>query len=599
VNEPSISSTLFPESGSQQIAADVRPSRNSDISSLRALEVYESVPEMLCVLSPSGQFLYANEPWFDALGYDPKRLAGMPWLDLVHPAERQEVAAAVAPAFLGGTACLVVEGRARMREGSYRWLRWSFRACDGHVVAIVVDVTEKRDLFEQFRLSVEASPTGMLMIDAKGEIALVNRQVEVLFGYERSELIGSRIETLIPERYRRGHVASRNQFLGAPTARSMGQGRDLFGVRKDGTEFAIEIGLNPLVGEGSASVLASIVDISERKRQERELRARVSDLQRRREEMDLLNEMSSLLQHALVEAEAPEIVASYGQRLFQCIGASIYVVPSSGGDLSRAAFWGDAQGTEEVIAPADCWALRRSQVHASGESSSPKCGHGRRSETQSQICIPMTAHGQSLGVITLAVGVETDERARVELELLGKATADQLALALSNIHLREELRGLSIRDSLTGLYNRRYLDESGIRELVRAKRRQSSVSVLMIDVDHFKAFNDSRGHPAGDRALRDLAGVLRSRTRADDIVCRYGGEEFVILLPDCSAQEAEIRAQHLRSEVTRGAGADLTISIGVAAYPSHGDSWEVVLGLADRAVYQAKSDGRDRVVISA
>lgn len=174
------------------------------------------------------------------------------------------------------------------------------------------------------------------------------------------------------------------------------------------------------------------------------------------------------------------------------------------------------------------------------------------------------------------------------------------------ISAREELRAQAIRDPLTGLFNRRYMEESLGRELHRALRNQQPLGVLMLDLDHFKRFNDAAGHPAGDALLKELGALLQHRTRKEDIACRYGGEEFTVILPGMAVEMARRRAEELR-EGMKGAEVQhrgqslgpVTLSVGVAAAPDHGATTEEILQAADEALYQAKAEGRDRVVVSS
>ncbi|MGH1346219.1 MAG: PAS domain S-box protein [Nannocystales bacterium] len=284
-----------------------------------------------------------------------------------------------------------------------------------------------------YRLGVEASPTGLLMVDASGSIAMVNRQVESMFGYGRAELIGQRVEKLVPERYRPGHPRLMQQFLDDPKTRLMGrnQDQDLRGVRRDGTEIAIEIGLNPFSDNGERFVLASIVDITERKKQESELRDRVAELQRYRYEMGLLSEMSSLLQHAVTADEAHQIVASFGENLIPCgpglSAVSVFLTRSSRDGLVRKAHWGRDDNTLRFT-PEECWGLRRSQTHYAGDNGDtppfPRCDHVEHGSWH--MCIPMSAHGQSIGLISVCGSAPLQRSERDGVERAGKAIADQL-----------------------------------------------------------------------------------------------------------------------------------------------------------------------------
>jgi len=188
---------------------------------------------------------------------------------------------------------------------------------------------------------------------------------------------------------------------------------------------------------------------------------------------------------------------------------------------------------------------------------------------------------------------------------LARTFAEQTALALANLNMREVLRMQSVRDPLTGLYNRRYMEESLERELRRATRKNSSVGLMMLDVDHFKRFNDTFGHEAGDSVLRTLGNLFRTQFRGEDVVCRYGGEEFTIILPEASLETTCQRAEELREaakkDVAQLGGQSLepvSLSIGVSSFPTNGTTGEALLRAADAALYRAKEKGRDRVVVA-
>lgn len=325
----------------------------------------------------------------------------------------------------------------------------------------------------------------------------------------------------------------------------------------------------------------------------------------RTREVTLLNELGDLLQMCVTFEEAFTVIGRLTPHFFPASSGALYLTSASRNVAERSARWGEGE-LEQVFAPEDCWALRRGREHLFSESgTAPRCNHLGTSEGGSSLthlCVPLTAQGETLGLLYL--NVPDGATTWVEGSLrLARTVADAIALALSNLRLRETLRHQSIRDPLTGLYNRRYLEETLERELSRSARGDTPVSLLVFDVDHFKRFNDTFGHDAGDTVLRELGGLVREQLRGGDIACRYGGEEFVVVLPGVSLEVAESRAEALREAVKRlglshrnASLGTVSLSIGVACFPQHGNSGEALIRAADEALYRAKREGRDRVV---
>jgi diguanylate cyclase (GGDEF)-like protein/PAS domain S-box-containing protein len=204
------------------------------------------------------------------------------------------------------------------------------------------------------------------------------------------------------------------------------------------------------------------------------------------------------------------------------------------------------------------------------------------------------------------IGVLSFGRNRLNYEFtedqiqFGSLFANLSALVIENAQLRETLREQSIRDSLTGLFNRRYMEETLIQEISRAVRNGHSLGVIMLDIDHFKKFNDTFGHLAGDSILSQLGQFLQTNIRLEDVACRYGGEEFLLIMPDISLETALRRADLLREGVLElgWQTEKITISLGVAMYPQHGETMENLIRSADEALYQAKQNGRNRVEVA-
>lgn len=301
--------------------------------------------------------------------------------------------------------------------------------------------------------------------------------------------------------------------------------------------------------------------------------------------------------------EAAVVVASYLPQLLPGLSGSLYLYNNSRDLLERKASWGGAAGEPELIEAGDCWALRRGSPHlVTRQSGGLACRHAGAGG-EDRLCLPLVTQGDVIGCLS-ATGAGLSEGKDDQRAWIGQL-ADQLGLALSNVRLRVSLRQQSVIDPLTQLYNRRYMDEVLRRELARSDRNGEPLSLLVLDLDHFKRINDSYGHEGGDAVLRKVAQVLRDNVRSCDVACRMGGEEMVVLLPNCGIDDALKRADALRRAIAAGDvlhdGRRLhaTASIGVAAYPLHARSMQALVHAADLALYQAKHQGRDRVVRAA
>lgn len=325
--------------------------------------------------------------------------------------------------------------------------------------------------------------------------------------------------------------------------------------------------------------------------------------------------MVNLFQACRTADEAYGIIARYTQELFPADAGALYVLNASRNLVESVASWGKATVGEQTFNPEECWALRRGKPHLVEQPDSAMiCNHLQRVPLVACLCVPMVAQGEALGILTLCKcgnNVETKKTAEAVTtftlpeQQLAATAAEYFGLALANLKLRETLRRQSVRDPLTGLFNRRYLEETLEREMRRAERVSSSLGVMMLDIDHFKQFNDAFGHAAGDALLQDLGNFLGRQVRASDVACRYGGEEFTLILPDTSLEVIQQRAEMLRNEIKqvrslhsgKSLGA-VTLSVGVALFPLHGVTSESLLHAADAALYQAKRAGRDRVVVA-
>ena len=331
----------------------------------------------------------------------------------------------------------------------------------------------------------------------------------------------------------------------------------------------------------------------------------VTELEMRSNQTLLLSEMGEMLQTCLSEEEAQRLINQYALQLFTSGAGLLAVMKASRNFVEASSFWGGDSASDFIFAPDQCWALRRGRIqHSSGNSSATRCGHLRSDFTGHSLCVPMMAHGEALGVLHVSMPPGGHDFTQAQ-QRFAATFAERVGLALANLKLREALRSQSIRDPLTGLFNRRYMEESLEREIRRAARNAKSVGAIMVDLDHFKRFNDTFGHEAGDMLLREFGALARGATRKEDIACRYGGEEFIILLPDAPLEATAARAEQLREAVShldlKSGGRPIgrvTASIGVASFPEHAVDAETLVRAADEALYKAKHAGRDRVVVA-
>ncbi len=288
-----------------------------------------------------------------------------------------------------------------------------------------------------------------------------------------------------------------------------------------------------------------------------QLRESLSETQAYTRDIEAINELVKQLQSCLTLEEARKLAARVLQQFFAA--GSLLLLNSSRNLLDVAFTWGNGESKAGPFPPESCWALRKGQCHlVQPRGVNLICEHSADSSATCHLCLPMMAQGDSLGVLSIddsslcecAVGARTVQR---KLRL-AETLSEQIALAFANLHLRDTLKYQSLRDSLTGLFNRRHMEDSLERELLRAARSQTPVTVLMIDIDHFKRFNDVYGHAAGDLLLRELGTVLRSLVRGGDISCRYGGEEFLMIMTETNLEAGCQRAENIRQQVAGIAG---------------------------------------------
>ncbi len=352
--------------------------------------------------------------------------------------------------------------------------------------------------------------------------------------------------------------------------------------------------------------VGSVNDITKHKQVEDSLR-------QHNYELAVLNRMNNSFQACHTEEEMYNVVVSVCEELFPLGSGGLYMMDVSQPILNLVASWGNLPPDIQTFGLDECWSFLHGKVYAVEDlNTEPLCVHLHSFLENGYLCVPIRTSDQILGILHVCFDQNESDYSNEEYkhkieskQMVITRVMENYAISLVNLRLREALRMEAIRDPLTDLYNRRYMEESLKREALRAKRHGTSVGIIMLDIDHFKHLNDTYGHEAGDIVLQELGALLRRHIRYEDIACRYGGEEFLLIMPKAPLKIVKQRAEELRILVKdllrirwQAKILAITISIGVAAFPNHGYNVKDVVNAVDTALYQAKARGRDQVVVA-
>jgi diguanylate cyclase (GGDEF)-like protein/PAS domain S-box-containing protein len=492
------------------------------------------------------------------------------------------------------------------------------------ISGVVLDISLQKEMERSLKESerfwktlLEAVGVGLMVIDrVNGRVTEVNPQALAMSGYSREQILGQ----------------DRQRFFICPLKQEISSSKSAAGsencsegklVRSNGALMPILKRVAPLqVGE-MQYVLVSFVDLTDQRRAEnaltqanKDLQAAMAEVGQTNKEISLLSKMVELLQICQTPDESYPIVGQYTQELFPGISGAFYLLNASNNLVNPVCQWGQTSAGDQIFSPLECWALRQGKPFLSGAAAAfnPRCHHIPADLKGSHLCVPLLAQGETLGLLYLEKLLPPKGTVRADKsgtdftetqQKLARTLAENISLSLANLRLRESLRHQAIRDALTGLFNRRYLQETLGREIHRAQRQETTLGVVMLDVDNFKVFNDTYGHEAGDRLLSVLGRYFQGSIRAEDIACRYGGEEFTLILPDVSPKVLLDRTEIIREgvkdlEVLHQGKllGGVTISLGLSYFPQHGADPDTLLQAADAALYQAKRNGRNRVVMA-
>lgn len=600
---------------------DITGRKQAETQLALTADLLDSATDAIFACDMEGKIIYVNKSTCVLHGYTREELLGMNIHDIDIPEssaiiqreiiEKGQATFETTHRHKNGS-LIPVEVRSRVTE-------WGGQKLG---VSVARDITHRREVQERIRANEERyraifneARDGIVLIDpATGFIVDCNPEFERLTGRPFGELQKLTLWDIRPPELRQ---TTKQIFANAgASGQSQGESTTMPFQKPDGTIVPIELKAKKTVLAGKDYIQGIVRDITERRRDEakikqaqEELSAINKHLEERNRQNSIMGEMRELLQSCSTIQEMPSIVKISISRMFPGTDGALFLLNNSRSDLQSVLRWGDFPDSvdDNIFPPDSCWGLRRGRVHLVEDIDvGPNCLHLKHSSPAVYMCLPLIAKGDLLGLLHLqmkTVAPENKQKTIAELRETAANFAEYLSLSIANIKLWEKLADQSIRDPLTGLFNRRFMEETIQREILRAERKQAKIGIIMADLDYFKKFNDIYGHKAGDELLVKLADLFRNKIRGSDIACRYGGEEFILILAESSTDDTLKRAEYLRQEVKNMKVyfrdqllPSVTISMGIAMYPDHGKEVDGLIRIADTALYKAKEAGRDRVV---
>jgi diguanylate cyclase (GGDEF)-like protein/PAS domain S-box-containing protein len=515
------------------------------------------------------------------------------------------------------------------KDGTVRYLDVSMRDVfwDGkqQFQTLYNDITERKlaeaalhESEEKYRLIVENSSDIIFTLNAVGEFIYISSSVKNVLGYNATDLIGHPFVSIIhPDDLQVVQQAVQHNIVDGHQT----PGGTEYRVRNISGEWRWHNGTGNTLRDANGKFVYFIGigrDITEMKRLEEEtkqsnerLNVLVKKLEEQQRQNVILTEMRDMLQACSKMEETAPIIMGSMKKLFPTSQGALFLLNNSRSDLESVVTWGNfpAGADNNVFSSDACWGLRRGRAHVVEDVNiGPICPHLVNTPPGPYVCLPLMAKGDILGLLHLKNAFSQNGSGNQEiadLRQMAVTLSEYLSLSIANVKLSESLSRQSIQDPQSGLYNRRFMEESLQREIMRAERKKTPLGIIMGDLDHFKKFNDVYGHAAGDKIITEIGKLFKDKFRGSDIACRYGGEEFLIILPETSLGDTLKRADALREEIKKMEMVfqgqilgSITMSMGISAYPEKGTKMEDLLRAADTALYKAKQEGRDRVVLS-
>ena len=586
--------------------------------------ILNSIGEGLFKIDRDGKVIFVNPATVKLSGYEAEELVGRNLHELIHYKKADGSPYPEAECPIHAT---LQDGKSRFITDDVFWTKGGTPLPvayltnpveeDGQIVGVVGafrDITWRKQAEAELKRSNEylekvfdGSTEGIGIVDSKGLVRKWNKASEEIYGYTFEELQGKPVFDLYADKEELAKMIRQLRRDGYV------KNYEITMKRKDGSTFPSSLSIKVLRDEngknmGSVTVARDLTEVKDREAKlhsaNEQLKALFDESKQHNRNMALLQEMGDVFQSCQTSGETYSAIAHFVPQLFPGYGGALYILNNSKDLFEMTATWGNVSSLEMVFGPDECWSLRRSRAYLVHDSKiSMNCHHVSSETPGSYLCVPMMAHGEIMGIFHLRKEASGEPDQIKAIGQFASTVAEAMAMALANLKLRETLRNQAIRDGLTGLYNRRYLEETLERELSRNKRQGSPLGVIMLDLDHFKEYNDTYGHHAGDELLCALGQLIQDQIRQEDIACRYGGEEFLLIMPGAQMEIVleranelilSVRQLHKQSPSLRA----ITVSAGVAIFPAHGSSGKELIKAADAALYQAKEEGRDRVVVA-
>ncbi|MGK7931579.1 MAG: diguanylate cyclase [Microcystaceae cyanobacterium] len=603
----------------RNITEEKRSQAKLQESETRFRLVANTAPVLIWMANREGKLTFVNHNWSRITGQVTSEIIGSKWLEAIHPDDFTDYWQTYYEAIAEKTS-FQIQFRLKHPQKGYQWL--SNRGVprltsEGELLGFIgscIDISDHKHLEEELlkvTQAVACSGEAIAILEQQGTLIYQNPAFEKLFSHSREEIneLGG-INQLFLEK----DNMRLSQGLEEIQTNKIDWRGELTLKRPQGEKQQINLQIDRIVNPNDCLIGLVLIatDISQQKRAEaqlkranRQLKASIKQLATTNREIAQLSTMVKLLQGCSRLEEAYEVLKRQIPKLFCRLSGGLFLKQDSDSLLESLIHWGEDFNSETIFSTKDCWSLRHFNLHWSLDPNYIPCFHQHQTEdnTLETLCIPLNARSESLGMLYLSIKKRKKPQLEPNYQQFCQMVAENIAVALSNLKLREQLRQEAICDPLTHLYNRRYLEVSLEREIARSKRKKQVLTVLMIDVDYFKRINDNFCHAAGDIVLKKLSAYLQQNIRGSDIACRFGGEELTLIFPETTLEQGKNRAEQLRKGIKelsfRFQNQDLgniTASFGLASYPQQGETGQDILHIADLALYCAKESGRDRVI---